>query len=38
MNDNGMIEMTVERYVELVAAEEELERLMAAGVDNWEGY
>lgn len=38
MTNYGMIEIAVDRYLELVAAEEELERLMAAGVDNWEGY
>jgi hypothetical protein len=32
------ISITVERYAELLEAEELLSALQAVGVDNWEGY
>lgn len=32
------IELTTQEYMKLVDAEEKLNRLEAAGVDNWEGY
>lgn len=32
------IKLTVDRYNELLEAEEMLEALEACGVDNWEGY
>ena len=34
----NMIEITKERYNELLAAEEDLHALEEAGVHNWEGY
>lgn len=33
-----MITITKDRFEELVAAEEWVDALEAAGVDNWEGY
>ena len=33
-----MISITKERYEELLQAEEDLQALEDAGVDNWEGY
>jgi hypothetical protein len=33
-----LMPITQERYTELLLAENELERLQANGVDNWEGY
>lgn len=32
------VEITKERYDELVEAEDFLQCLQAAGVDNWDGY
>lgn len=32
------VTIPIERYDELVAAEEFLQALEAAGVDNWDGY
>lgn len=34
----GTVEITEERYDELVEAEQVLDALLNAGVDNWEGY
>jgi len=33
-----MVEITEERYEELLQAEEDLQALEDAGVNNWEGY
>lgn len=33
-----MVEISAERYEALIKAEEKLEALEGAGVDNWEGY
>jgi hypothetical protein len=34
----GNVIITAERYLELLKAENELNALEAAGVDNWSGY
>jgi hypothetical protein len=36
--DKETVTITKERFDELVEAEDELNRLYAAGVDNWEGF
>lgn len=33
-----MVDITQERYQELLAAEDLVDALQAAGVDNWDGY
>jgi hypothetical protein len=33
-----MIDITEERYQDLLQSEKQLEALEAAGVDNWNGY
>lgn len=38
MSDLKDVTIPVVRYVELCEAEEKLNALEAAGVDNWEGY
>lgn len=35
---DGVVTMTAERYGELIDAEDKLEALDSAGVDNWSGY
>lgn len=35
---NSVIEIPYKRYKELIAAESRLDKLEAAGVDNWEYY
>ncbi len=36
--EGGIVVLSQERYDELVEAEEFLQKLASAGVDNWEGY
>jgi hypothetical protein len=38
MGIDETVTLTAERFDDLVEAEAFLERLYAAGVDNWEGY
>lgn len=37
-DDGRHVQLTVDRLLELLQAEEELEALQLAGVDNWGGY
>ncbi len=38
MADNTHISIPRERYLELLAAEDHLNKLFELGVDNWQGY
>lgn len=38
MGKEGVITISLERYTELMSSERFLGKLMAAGVDNWDGY
>lgn len=38
MAKEGVITISLERYTELCSCERFLDKLMASGVDNWDGY